>query len=160
LPPGADVLDLGCGDGEPVARVFTEVGLNVWGLDASPAMVRAFRSNFPGANVAREAAEDSTFFGRRFAGIIAWGLIFLLDKPAQRRLIRRAAAALEPGGHFCFTAPAVPCFWDDLLTGRRSLSLGEGAYRELLEGEGLGVAASYRDEGDNDYLDAVRPVIS
>jgi 2-polyprenyl-3-methyl-5-hydroxy-6-metoxy-1,4-benzoquinol methylase len=160
LRPGADVLDLGCGDGEPVARVLIEEGLTVWGVDASPAMARAFAANFPGATVACEAAEDSTFFGRRFAGIIAWGLVFLLDEPAQRRLLRRAAAALQPGGHFCFTAPSVACTWDDLLTGRRSLSLGGRAYREALEGEGLRVAASCRDEGDNDYVDAVRQVIS
>ena len=35
LPDGAPVLDLGCGCGEPIAAVFVEQGLAVYGVEAS-----------------------------------------------------------------------------------------------------------------------------
>jgi len=49
LPAGATVLDLGCGSGVPVSSTLMDEGLIVYGLDASPRMVAAFRSRFPRA---------------------------------------------------------------------------------------------------------------
>jgi SAM-dependent methyltransferase len=154
LPPGATVLDLGCGTGVPITRAILDQGLTVYGVDASPAMISAFRANFPDVPVACESVEASEFFGRTFGGIVAWGLIFLLPPASQRALIRRAAAALEPGGRFLFTAPAPACTWNDLLTGRRSISLGASAYREQLTEAGLSLVAEYDDEGDNHYFES------
>jgi predicted TPR repeat methyltransferase len=148
------VLDLGCGNGIPISRTLIEEGLDVSGVDASPAMVAAFRDNFPDAPVACEPAETSTFFGRRFDGIIAWGLIFLLPEAVQVALIRHAAAALEPGGSFLFTSPEPACAWQDLMTGHASRSLGGDAYRAHLAAAGLSVVAEHSDEGDNHYFES------
>lgn len=153
---GGAVLDLGCGNGIPISRTLIEEGMSVSGVDASPAMVAAFRANFPGVPVACEPAEASTFFGRRFDGIIAWGLIFLLPEDAQVAVIRQAAAALEEGGSLLFTAPKIACTWNDLMTGRPSRSLGDPAYRAHLAAAGLTVVGEHRDEGDNDYLESRR----
>ena len=154
LPPRSSVLDLGCGTGIPISRALIEEGMSLSGIDASPAMVSAFQANFPGVPVACEPAESSTYFGRRFHGIVAWGLIFLLPPESQGALIRRAAAALEPGGSFLFTAPEPACMWNDLLTGHASVSLGAPAYRNLLAGTGLTLVAEHRDEGDNHYYES------
>ena len=150
------MLDLGCGNGIPISRALIEEGLDVYGVDASPAMVAAFRGNFPGVPVVCEPAETSTFFGRRFDGIIAWGLIFLLPEAAQVALLRRAASALEPGGSFLFTSPEPACAWDDVMTGRASRSLGGDAYRAHLAAAGLAVVAEHSDEGDNHYFESLR----
>ncbi|HZL92050.1 MAG TPA: hypothetical protein VFB99_00350, partial [Vicinamibacterales bacterium] len=36
LGPGAEVLDLGCGSGEPIARFLMEAGYRVTGVDVAP----------------------------------------------------------------------------------------------------------------------------
>lgn len=157
LPHGGAVLDLGCGTGIPVARALLAEGFEIHGVDAAPAMVAEFRQRFPNASVACEPVEHSTFFGRRFDGIVAIGLIFLLPSAVQRQLILAVASALNGGGHFLFTAPAQACEWADTMTGRTSHSLGEQAYARLLAEAGLVLVRNYVDAGGNHYFHAQRP---
>ena len=72
LPPGASVIDLGCGPGLPLTEVLVAEGLNVFGVDAAPSFVEAFRHNLPNTPVVCEAVQDSTFFNRTFDGVLAW----------------------------------------------------------------------------------------
>lgn len=157
LPPGGAVLDLGCGHGVPVSAALLDEGLAVHGVDASGALIAEFRARFPQAPAEQGDVETSPFFDRRFDGVIAWGLVFLLDEEAQGRLIRRVAGALEPGGRFLFTAPHQVCGWRDVLTSRESRSLGSDGYRRLLEAAGLVVEGEEADEGGNHYFLARRP---
>ncbi len=156
LQSGAAVLDLGCGAGVPVSRSLLEDGFELYGVDASPTLVAAFRRRFPRASVACEPAETSAFFGRGFDGVVAIGLVFLLPAGGQRALIFRVASALNPGGRFLFTAPAQVCTWADSLTGRASLSLGADAYRTLLSEAGLPLVGDATDEGQNYYYHALK----
>ena len=151
LPEGASVLDLGCGTGLPISQVLTERGFQVFGVDASPSMVAAFRANFPSVPVECAAAEDSTFFGRTFDAVVSWGLFFLLDQETQLLLITKVAAALKPGGRLLFTSPKEICTWTDGMTDQLSLSLGCDAYKGALEAEGLVLTGTLLSTGDNFY---------
>jgi 2-polyprenyl-3-methyl-5-hydroxy-6-metoxy-1,4-benzoquinol methylase len=153
LPAGASVLDLGCGSGVPVSQALIDDGFAVSGIDASPSLVAAFQRRFPAAQVACEAVETSDFFGERYDGIVAIGLIFLLQPDVQELVIGRVASALKPGGRFLFTAPTQSATWADVLTGRQSQSLGDENYRRLLADAGLVVIGEYEDEGENHYYD-------
>ena len=157
LARGGRVLDVGAGCGAPLASALIKDGFEVYAIDASATMIAAFRRRFPTAKVAREAAEHSRFFGRAFDGALAIGLVFLLAADSQRALIRRLAATLKPGGRLLFTAPRQVCVWDDLLTGRPSISLGAEAYRRIMTDSGLRLAGEHVDEGDNYYYEAYRP---
>lgn len=154
LESGASILDLGCGHGMPISAALMDDGFVVYGVDASPSLTATFRSRFPRAHVACEAVEDSSFFGRKFDGVIAVGLMFLLPADMQDRLIRRIAQTLNSGGRFLFTSPAEACTWKDMLTGQQSLSLGAVAYKDLLSDTGLVLVEEYLDEGDNHYYDS------
>jgi SAM-dependent methyltransferase len=156
LPPKATVLDLGCGPGVPITRVLVDEGHIVYGVDAAPTLVAAFRQNFPDVPVACESVEDSTFFDRTFDAILSWGLWFLLPEAVQLDLPRRIAAALRPGGRLLFTAPALAIRWLDVMTGEESRSLGAEAYRQSLSAAGLTVLREYEDEGENHYYDVVK----
>jgi SAM-dependent methyltransferase len=151
LPSGGDILDLGCGHGVPISQALVDDGFAVYGVDASPMMLAAFRSRFPGAPAECAAAEESKFFDRSFDGVVAWGLMFLLAPDTQALLIRKVAAALKPGGRVLFTAPDLECEWVDSLTGRTSVSLGSHAYRKTVEEAGLILDGEADDEGDNHY---------
>lgn len=158
LLPGATVLDLGCGPGLPITKVLVDEGLHVYGIDAAPSFVEAFRHNLPGIPVACESVQDSLFFNQLFDGVVAWGLIFLLLPDDQSRLIQRVANILVPGGRFLFTSsPEVePLVWYDAMTGLESRSLGLAEYRKLLSEAGFRVTREYEDVGENHYYDAVK----
>lgn len=158
LPAGGAVVDIGCGAGVPVSATLIDAGLQVFGIDASPTLVAAFRQRFPMAQVACEAAEESGFFGRMFDGAVAIGLLFLLPAENQRAVIGRVASSLNAGGRFLFSAPRQRCEWTDLLTGRPSLSLGLDAYERILDAVGMRIVATHVDEGENHYIDAERLV--
>lgn len=81
--------------------------------------------------------------------VSAWGLLFLLDPPAQALVIDKVARALEPQGRFLFTAPRLPLKRLDGMTGRRPQSLGEHTYQRLLHDAGLTWVADAQDEGEN-----------
>ncbi len=149
--PGATVLDLGAGPGEPGTRILQEAGLTPYALDASPAMVAAFRERFPAVPIEQNTVEASTFFGRTFDGVLAWGLLFLLEPAAQALAIEKVAHALAPRGRFLFTAPRQPLAWLDVMTERQSQSLGEHTYKRLLRDAGLTWTGDAEDEGGNHY---------
>ncbi len=156
LSPGATVLDLGCGTGLPLSQVLLEEGLRVYGLDASPTLVHAFRQNFPASPVSCEAVEHSPFFERQFEAILAWGLLFLLPAPAQALVLQKAAYALLTGGKLLFTAPSQAVTWQDALTGQESCSLGAATYTALLSEAGLMLVEEFDDEGANHYFSTVK----
>jgi SAM-dependent methyltransferase len=151
LPSDATVLDLGCGTGVPISQALIERGFEVYGVDASPKIVAAFRARFPSVPVECAAVEDSNFFGRTFDGVVAWGLFFLLDAEIQRRLIKKVAGVLQSRGRLLFTAPNEIGSWPDVMTGRSQFSLGYEEYRKALEAEGLLLVGTRRDEGENHY---------
>lgn len=156
LPGGATVLDLGCGSGLPLTRVLIDEGLNAYGIDGSPTLVAAFQRNFPGVAVACESVEASSFFGRQFDAVLAWGLWFLLPEATQLDLLRRVEDVLQPGGRLLFTAPPQACTWRDVMTGEESTSLGAEVYRTRLADLGFRVVREFDDEGENHYYDAIR----
>ena len=151
VPLDATVLDLGSGPGEPSPRILREAGLVTWAVDASAAMVAAFRERFPGVPIEHGTVEASGFFDRTFDGVLAWGLLFLLEPAAQARVIEKVASALNPGGRFLFTSPKEEVEWLDGMTGRRSQSLGAPTYERLLRDAGLTWVGNAEDEGENHY---------
>ena len=160
LPTRAAVLDLGCGPGEPSTRVLCEAGLTPFAVDASPKMVAAFRERFPDVPVECNTVEASSFLDRQFDGVLAWGLMFLLDPAEQAQLIRRVARALKPRGRFLFTAQTEPLEWLDAMTGQQSQSLGAAEYERLLREAGLVWVGEAQDEGDNHYYFVEKAVTS
>ncbi len=156
LPHRAAVIDLGCGPGFPITEVLVAQDLNVFGVDAAPSFVQAFRRNLPNTPVACEPVQESRFFDRTFDGVLAWGLMFLLSPEDQRRLIQKIAGILVPGGHLLFTSPAEPSVWNDAKTGLESRSLGAEEYRRQLSAVAISISSEYEDEGQNHYFDAFK----
>jgi SAM-dependent methyltransferase len=157
LPHRSSVLDLGCGNGVPISQALMDPGLLVYGVDASPSLIAAFRARFPDAPAECIAVEDSQFFGRTFDGVIAWGLMFLLAPDAQAHLIKKVSRALKNGGSFLFTSPWHVCQWSDNLTAHTSISLGSEEYRRILTAEGLILIGEGDDEGENHYYFVAKP---
>jgi SAM-dependent methyltransferase len=101
--PGGEILDLGCGSGEPVARHLVGRGFRVTGLDASPGLLALCKERFPDQNwhLGDMRALD---LGRRFDGVLAWYSFFHLDQDDQRSMFARFADHAAPGAPLCFTS--------------------------------------------------------
>ena len=156
LRRGSSVIDLGCGPGFPITVILVEEGLQVFGVDAAPSFVAAFRRNLPGIPIVCESVLESSFFDRTFDAVLSIGLMFLLRTEEQHQLIRRFADILLPGGRLLFTSTAKPAVWNDAMTGSESVSLGAEEYRKLLGSAGISVAKEYEDVGESHYFDAFK----
>lgn len=154
LRRGATVIELACGGGYPVSRALDAAGLQLWAIDSSPTLVAEFQSRFPNIPVQCAKVQESDFFGRKYDGAIAIGLLFLLPASDQVGLIFRVAEILVPKGRFLFMAPIQIGIWKDLNTGLECSSLGQERYSELLRDAGFRVVATYTDKGENHYYDA------
>jgi SAM-dependent methyltransferase len=152
LEPGASILDVGCGFGEPVTKVLVEQGFDVYGVDASARMVEAFRARFPHVPIQCTSVEAMDFADGTFDAVVAWGLIFLLPAETQPLAIARIAQVLKPGGRLLLTASREPHRWHAGTTDLPSESLGEEAYERLIAANGLVLEGFDSDEGENFYF--------
>jgi len=140
LSPGARILDLGCGTGEPLARYLTAGGFNVTGVDAAPAMIAICRQRFPESTWI-EADMRTLALGRRFDAIIAWDSFFHLDHDEQRAMFPIFQRHIAPEGLLLFTSgPGAgeaigKLYGEDLV----HASQDPDEYRYLLAGSGFGV---------------------
>ncbi len=157
LVRGSSILDLGCGHGVPISQALIEDGFTVYGVDASTSLIKSFRKRFPSAPAECSAVEDSAFFRRTFDAVVAVGLMFLLHPDLQRLLIRKVKQALNSNGQFLFTSPEEKCTWQDILTNRKSVSLGAEGYRQALQAEGLILIGEMSDEENNYYYSVRKP---
>jgi SAM-dependent methyltransferase len=124
IPPGALVVDLGCGSGI-LAQALTRRGYRVLGIDVSPAMLALARVRAPRARWRRGSAFDARL--PRCAAVTAVGEVLCYaaapargsshasraaasaasaalraDRRALAALFARVREALEPGGLFLF----------------------------------------------------------
>lgn len=134
LKPGASVLDVGCGTGEPILRFLVERQFQVTGVDASAAMIALAAGRFPETRLLvgdmRELGLDE-----RYDAAILWHSLFHLPPDDQRTMFATLARLLNPGGVLMFTSGTeYGETWSDnggVMLYHASLDLRE--YRSLLE---------------------------
>lgn len=101
LPEGAEVLDLGCGSGRPIADWLIGRGFRLTGVDASPGLIARCRIAFP-EHEWRVADMRGLDLDRRFDGVLAWFSSFHLTAEAQGAMAVVYARHLRPGGVLMF----------------------------------------------------------
>ncbi|MBI1785579.1 MAG: class I SAM-dependent methyltransferase [Nitrospirae bacterium] len=97
LMPGAKILDLGCGAGEPIARYLLRQGFRVVGVDRSEKMLELAKRLIPQADLIH-ADMLEVDFDDRFAAIIAWDSIFHTERRHHQAIFGKLHKWLEPGG--------------------------------------------------------------
>lgn len=140
IAPGSRILDIGCGNGVPIAEYFIRQELQVTGVDSSPSMIAHCRRRFPG-NQWHCTDMRSLALCQQFAALIAWDSFFHLTRDAQRQMFPRFAEHALPGAYLLFnTGPengeAIGRFADQDLY---HASLAADEYRHLLQQSGFEV---------------------
>jgi 2-polyprenyl-3-methyl-5-hydroxy-6-metoxy-1,4-benzoquinol methylase len=106
IPPGAAVLDLGCGCGIPVARALAERGHAVTGIDVSEMQIRRARELVPGGVFTQADATAVAFDPASFDAVVCLYMLIHLPQDDQRTLLGRIATWLRPGGWLLATTGA------------------------------------------------------
>ncbi|GGR74460.1 hypothetical protein GCM10010169_17960 [Micromonospora fulviviridis] len=102
LPPGARILDAGCGTGR-VAAALAARGHTVVGVDADPALIDAARADHPGPRflVADLAELDLAAQGEPEpfdAAVVAGNVMVFVAPGTERAVLTRVAAHVRPDG--------------------------------------------------------------
>lgn len=98
LPRGASVLDLGCGTGVPTARVLTDQGHRVLGVDTSSKMLDLARKQVPGAIFIKQDMRDAAFSADEFDAVSAYFSLMMLSRSDISLVLGRVRTWLKPGG--------------------------------------------------------------
>jgi SAM-dependent methyltransferase len=149
LGPGATVLDIGCGSGQPIAACLAGRGHRVTGVDSSPAMIALFRASLPGE---RAEVADMRALGLdgRFGGLIAWDSLFHLPPAGQRLMFPVFRDHAQPAAPLLFTSGPEAGEAIGTLEGEPlyHASLGPEEYRLLLTQNGFDVVAHMAEDPD------------
>jgi tellurite methyltransferase len=100
LAPGAEILDLGCGDGRNVLFLL-EQGMIVTAIDISPSAIAKLRSKAAAyVDRLRTDVADARHYvpEHQFDLVIAHGILHLLPQSDWSRLILRMKAMTKPSG--------------------------------------------------------------
>lgn len=98
LPPGAAVLDLGCGAGIPATRWLAERGFSVTGVDFSAKQLELARQLVPGATFVRVDMTDLDFAPGTFDAVVALHSIIHVPREEHPALLANIHTWLRPGG--------------------------------------------------------------
>lgn len=97
VPPGGQILDAGCGHGEPVIARLLEKGFQVTGSDFSPEMLRRASQQFPEVTFINQATTALTQQAA-FDGACSFSSMLYMDPIDLLHSIYRLHCALKPGG--------------------------------------------------------------
>ena len=100
-PPGARILDIGCGRGHLV-RALTERGFDAWGIDLNP-NARELAGEL---NVRTMSADALEFGDASFDAVVSFHAIEHI--PPLEQAILEVARVVKPGGRVLFVYPAEP----------------------------------------------------
>ena len=102
LPPGGDVLDVGCGAGIPVARFLVDAGFRVTGVDVSSSMLQLARSHVPEARFLKMDMRRLQFDDGRFDGICAFYSLFHVPREEHLQVLVKFNGLLRQDGVLIF----------------------------------------------------------
>lgn len=102
LPPGAPVLELGCGAGIPTTRTLA-AKFAVTGVDISARQIELARAAIPNATFIHADMTALDFPPASFVGVCAFFSLIHVPRAEQPPLLARIAAWLRPGGLFVAT---------------------------------------------------------
>ena len=94
---GGPVADVGCGPGR-ITGLLRGLGLDVFGLDLSPAMIELGRRDFPGVRFDVGSMTDLDLPDASLDGVIAWYSLIHIPDEEIGTVLRHFQRVLRPGG--------------------------------------------------------------
>ena len=153
------VLDLGCGNGFPIAEAVAPLVDDYVGVDSSGVLLDEFKANLPAATAILSPIESVDLADQQFDLVFSFGCIFHLTPEAQRDALGIASGAVKSGGVLTFNSGTDEGYTTGHVGGHEldHWSLGEPAYIELLTNHGLNYRGSQMGRGQNLFFTFKKP---
>lgn len=157
IPPGAEVLELGCGAGIPMTAALAD-GRRLTGVDISATQVALARRNVPAATFRQADMTTLDFPASSFDAVVAFYSLTHVPRDEHGTLLERITRWLRPGGVFVASMGV-----DDDPGGVEQDWLGVDMYfshfgakknRRLVERAGLRIESAQIDTEPEDRHDA------
>ena len=103
VPPGAKVLDFGCGTGRPIGEHLVAREFAVTGVDGSAGMLALARHTMPTARLVQARMEEVELTDT-FAAIVAWDSLFHIDRAHHAAIYEKLARWIAPGGRLLLSS--------------------------------------------------------
>ena len=149
LPTHANVLDLGCGSGKPIADYLIQHGCAVTGIDSSDAMIDMAQQHFP-THRWYLADMRSIDLNLTFHGILAWDSFFHLTPDDQHEMFSQFTRFSVAGTALMFSSgpTAGEAIGDMFGEALYHASLSQQEYRSLLAEHGFEVVKMIVEDPD------------
>lgn len=97
------IVDIGCGNGQPIADYFIQQGFQLTGVDGSAAMLARARQAFPDQRWLEQDMRELTL-NETFEGLLAWDSFFHLTQQDQQNMFPIFDRLSHPGSALMFTS--------------------------------------------------------
>jgi ubiquinone/menaquinone biosynthesis C-methylase UbiE len=94
---GGPVADVGCGPGRITAHL-SELGVDTFGIDLSPAMIESARREHPGLRFEVGSMTDLDLSDASMAGLVAWYSLIHIPDDEIGSVLTHFRRVLRPGG--------------------------------------------------------------
>jgi len=148
-PKNPEILDLGCGAAEPIARHLVENGCSVTGIDSATGMIDLCQKRLPDQTWIVSDMRDLALY-RKFTGIIAWNSFFHLPHDDQRKMFSVFSKHAMQGAALLFTSGTEHgvSIGEYQNTPLYHASLDGAEYRQLLERHDFDVISHVTEDPD------------
>lgn len=157
LAPGSTVLDLGCGNGSPMAAYVVACEHRIVGVDQADAQLALARTSLPAQTWVLASMEEYGF-EHAYDAVILWDSLFHIERTAHANVLGRAVEGLPNGGRLMLTVGGSehPAFTDTLLgetvfydsnTPEETRAILEDLGCQVLLGEFMNRPTEGRDKG-------------
>ncbi|KOR80398.1 methyltransferase [Bacillus sp. FJAT-21352] len=122
-----DILIPGIGYGRN-AKIFTDNGINVTGIEISKTAIELTRKNGLNLNIFHGSVTDMPFDNKLYDGIFCYALIHLLNNRERDKFIKDCYNQLKPNGYMIFTtiSKEAPMFGKGKQLGKDYFEIMEG----------------------------------
>ena len=138
LKPMSNILDIGCGMGEPIDKYFLDRSFNVTGVDGCKKFIEIASQRLPQGNFILSDMRGLEL-KQKFDAIIAWNSFFHLAADDQKNMFNTFVQHLNDGGIFMLTTGSEAGeVWSD--NGGENLyqaSLSPDEYKQLFKEYGF-----------------------
>ena len=155
IPDDGNILDLGCGTGEPFDRFMVEEGFSVTGVDLVEKHVHAARRHVPDADFVQGDFFDVDPSEEKFDAVVSFYAIFHIPREEHEKLLNHIADLTKEGGAVLLTLGGgeMDLYQENDWSGSEMVwsSYSQEKSLELVESAGFDIVETFEEESEDEH---------